>query len=108
MPALGKTTLIGPVEGEFACLRRSSEAFGQQGIHLRKRQSALDSWKPLAMVVSGRTSGKCRMTLGNIARAFLHCADRYSTCPIYQQLWSHERKRLHRRAAAAARFVAAS
>jgi hypothetical protein len=26
------------------------------------------------------------LTLANIARAFAHCADQYSVCPVYQAL----------------------
>jgi len=31
------------------------------------------------------------LTLRNIVRAFLHCADRYAECPIYRRLMTESR-----------------
>jgi hypothetical protein len=50
------------------------------------------------------------LTLANLARAFAHCADEYTVCPIYAQLQrelvSHGRE--HREPAVAACLLAAS
>jgi hypothetical protein len=31
------------------------------------------------------------LTLGNLARAFAHCADHYTECPVYRELIAHAR-----------------
>jgi len=34
------------------------------------------------------------LTLRNLPEAFAHCADRYTTCPVYQELITHDDEHL--------------
>ena len=57
----GKTRLPQPTDAGLAALLRASQGFGAAGIRLLTQQNAVESRTSLAVVVSVRSSGKCRL-----------------------------------------------